>query len=81
MISYCKTTIINTLNLRLRLLIHRLTPLISLRRPDLLALFSSNIYYNNTTPRKHMLILVLTNTAGFTVTKSAILSINSITNL
>ena len=81
MISYYKATVINTLNLRLRLLIYRLTPLISLRRFDLSASFSSNIYYNNITPRKYVLILAFINVTSFIVIKSAILSINSIINL
>ena len=81
MISYCKATVINILNLRLRLLIYRLTPSVLLRRLDLLALFSSNIYHDNAAFRRHVLILALTNTAGFIVIKSAILSINSITDL
>ena len=80
-INCYRATVISTLNLRLRLLIHRLISLISLRRFDFSALFSSNIYYNNITPRKHMLILAFTNTTNFIVTKSAILFINSIINL
>ena len=80
-ISYYKATIIGTLNLRLRLLIYRLIPLVLLRRLDLLASFSSNIYYNNVIFRRHILILAFINAAGFIVTKSAILSINSIANL
>ena len=73
--------VVSTLNLRLRFLIYRLISLLLLRRPDLLASFSSNIYYNNAAPRKYILILVFTNAASFTVTKSVILSINSITDL
>ena len=80
-VSCCRATIINTLNLRLRFLIHRLISLILLRRFDLLASFSFNIYYNNTALRKHILILAFTNAADFIVTKSAILSINNITDL
>ena len=81
MVNCYKATIINTLNLRLRLLIYILISLILLRRPDLLALFSSNMYYNNAAFRKHILILVFINIINFTVAKSAILSINNITNL
>ena len=81
MVSCCKATVINTLNLRLRFLIYRLISLILLRRLDLLASFSSNIYHNNAVFRRHILMLIFTNTAGFTVTKSAILSMKSIINL
>ena len=81
MVSYYKATVISTLNLRLRFLIYRLISLILLRRSDLLALFSSNMYYNNAAFRRYVLILVLTNAAGFTVAKSAVLSMNSITDL
>ena len=80
-VSCYKATIISILNLRLRFLIYRLISLVLLRRSDLLASFSSNIYYNNATFRKYILILVLTNTISFIVAKSAILSINNITNL
>ena len=80
-VSYYKATIISTLNLRLRFLIYRLTSLILLRRFDLLASFSSNMYYNNAVFRKYILILALINIAGFTVIKSAILSINNIIDL
>ena len=80
-ISYYKATIISILNLRLRLLIYRLISLVLLRRSDLLALFSSDMYYDNAAFRKYMLILVFTNTAGFIVAKSAILSVNSIADL
>ena len=80
-VNYCRATVISILNLRLRLLIYRLISLILLRRLDLLALFSSNMYYDNAAFRRYMLILVFTNTAGFIVAKSAILSINSIINL
>ena len=80
-INCYRTTIISILNLRLRLLIHRLISLILLRRLDLLASFSSNIYHDNATFRRHILILALTNAAGFTVVKSAILYMNSIANL
>ena len=81
MVSYYRTTIINILNLRLRFLIHRLTPLILLRRFDFLASFSFNMYHNNAVLRRHVLILVFTNATGFTVAKSTILSMNSIVNL
>ena len=80
-ISYYRVTIINILNLRLKLLIYKLTSLILLRRFDLLTSFSSNMYHNNIVFRRHVLILALTNAVGFTVVKSAILSINSITDL
>ena len=80
-VSYYRATVVGILNLRLRFLIYRLTSLILLRRPDLLALFSSNIYYNNAVFRKYVLILAFINTTGFIVTKLAILSINSITDL
>ena len=80
-VSCCKATVIGTLNLRLRLLIYRLISLILLRRSDLLASFSSNMHYNNAAFRRYVLILVLTNAAGFIVTKSAILSMNNIVNL
>ena len=80
-VSCYKTTVISILNLRLRFLIHRLISLILLRRFDLLASFSSNIYYNNVIFRKYILILAFINAANFTVAKSAILSIKSIINL
>ena len=80
-VSCYKTTVISILNLRLRFLIYRLTPLILLRRPDFLALFSSNIYYNNAIFRKYVLILALINATNFIVAKSVILFINSIINL
>ena len=81
MVSYYKATVINTLNLRLRFLIYRLISSILLRRSDLLASFNSNIYHNNATFRRYILILALINTANFTVAKSTILSINNIINL
>ena len=81
MVNCCKATVIGILNLRLKLLIYRLTPLILLRRFDLSASFSSNIYHNNAVFRKYMLILALINITGFTVTKSAILFMKSITDL
>ena len=80
-VSYYKATVINTLNLRLQFLIHILIPLILLRRFDLLTLFSFNMYYDNTAFRKYMLILAFINITNFTVAKSAILFINSITDL
>ena len=80
-VSCYKTTVISTLNLRLRFLIHRLISLVLLRRSDLLASFSSNIYYNNAAPRRHMLMLTLTNAADFTVAKLTILSVKSIADL
>ena len=80
-VNCCRATVIGIFNLRLRLLIYRLTSLILLRRSDLLALFSSNMYHNNAIFRKYILILAFTNAVGFIVTKSVILSINSIANL
>ena len=80
-VSCCKATVISILNLRLKFLIYRLISLVLLRRPDLLALFSFNMYYDNAASRKHILILAFINAAGFIVAKSAILSIKSIVNL
>ena len=81
MVSCYKATVIDTLNLRLRFLIYRLILLVLLRRPDFLALFSSNMYYDNAVFRRHILILAFINITGFIVAKLAIISINSITNL
>ena len=80
-VSYNRVTIINILNLRLRFLIYRLISLVLVRRLDILALLSFNIYYNNTVFRKYILILIFINAAGFIVAKLAILSINNIINL
>ena len=80
-VNYYKATVVNILNLRLRFLIYRLISLVLLRRFDFLALFSSNIYYNNAAFRRHVLILALTNIAGFIVVKLIILSMNSIADL
>ena len=80
-VSCCKATVISILNLRLRLLIYRLISLILLRRSDLLALFSSEMYYNNAIFRRYVLMLAFINIADFIVAKSAILSVNNIINL
>ena len=80
-VSYYKATVIGILNLRLRFLIYKLISLVLLRRLNLLASFSSNMYYNNVVFRKYVLMLVFTNAAGFIVAKSIILSMNSIVDL
>ena len=80
-ISYCRATVINILNLRLRLLIYRLISSISLRRSDLLASFSSNMYHDNTAFCRYMLILAFIKATGFIVAKLVILFMNSIANL
>ena len=80
-VSCYRATVISILNLRLRFLIYRLISLILLRRSDLLALFSFNIYYNNAVFRKYILILAFINITGFIVVKLAILFMNSIADL